>query len=139
MILRAARLFDRVVVAVLENDSKAPAFTAAEREELLRACAADPRIEVVRGGGLTAELARRVGASAIVRGARDTQDFAAEARMAELNRRLCGIDTILLPARPEFVCVSSTAIREIASRGGDITGMVPEIIRTAIERRFAPK
>lgn len=112
---RAAAIFDRVILCVMVNGEKHPMFSLAERLELARAAAAHlPNVEAVSCGGLLADFAREHGACALVKGARGGADFDWELQLAQINRDLCpGLDTILLPARPEHAHISSTMVREM--------------------------
>jgi pantetheine-phosphate adenylyltransferase len=140
VIERATRLFDRLVVGVLVNPRKMPALGADERAAVIREAIAEsmpavaPRVDVVTFDGLTVDLARRSGATFIVRGLRATGDFENELQMAHLNRKLApGVDTVLLMTGLEHAYLSSTLVREIAAFGGDVSGMVPP----AAARRLA--
>ena len=129
VIRRAAGAFDRLVVAVLENPRKQPLIPVAERIELIRSALADdagPEIEVIAFGGLTVDVCRRVGAGFIVRGLRAISDFENEMLLAHNNRKLApDIDTVFFMTALEHGYVSSSLVKEIASFGGDVSGMVP--------------
>jgi pantetheine-phosphate adenylyltransferase len=139
VILRAASVFDRVVVAVLANPRKAPLLGVDVRVAVIRdavAAAADAgtsaRIEVRQFDGLTVELCRAVGARFIVRGLRFISDFENEIQLAHNNRRLDpGIDTVFFMTSVEQGYVSSSLAKEIARFGGDVRGMLPEAARLA--------
>ncbi len=132
---RALAVFDRVVVAVLANPRKSPLLAAATRVEVIRAslqggelgsAAGADRVDVVTFDGLTVEAARANGASSIVRGLRAISDFETEMQLAHNNRRLAPeIDTVFFMTEAEYGYVSSTLVKEIASFGGDVTGMIP--------------
>jgi pantetheine-phosphate adenylyltransferase len=129
---RAAAVFDRVVVAVLVNPRKAPAGEAGSRAAAVRDAVAETlpdiatRVEVEVFDGLTVEACRVVGATHVVRGLRAVSDFEAELQMAHMNRRLAPeIDTVFFMTALELGYLSSSLVREIASFGGDIAGMVP--------------
>ena len=135
---RAASLFDRLTIAVLTNPRKEPLFTAEERVELIRACIGDlgGHVSVDAFDGLTVDFARRREASFIVRGLRATSDFEAELQMAHTNRRLApSVDTVFLMTALEFGYLSSTLAKEIARFGGDLSGMVPAPVATALAER----
>lgn len=138
MIRRAAQLFDRVIVAVLRNPAKKGVFPVEERLDMIRACCRDlPQVSVDAFEGLTMTYAMQVGACAVIRGVRNAADFAAEQNLAQINRRLCTqVDTVLLLAEPEHCMVSSSAVRELASFGGSISGFVPEEIEARVWRRL---
>ena len=138
VIRRAACMFERVVVAVMVNPEKKYLLSAEERCEMLRRAAAGlDNVEVVWGTGLTAELAKKLGAGVLVRGVRNVTDMEYELQAADVNRMLTGIDTIFLPARPEHRAISSTIVVDVARHGGSLAGMVPEPIRNDIRRWFS--
>jgi pantetheine-phosphate adenylyltransferase len=141
VIERSVRLFDRIWVAVVENPSKTPLLSAAER---VRLCASlvkrHSTVEVLAFAGLTVDLAASLGARWIVRGLRSESDAAGEIAMARSNER-CGrslVETILVPSRPEVAFVSSSLVRQIAERGGRLDAFVPPIVRRALEARCRP-
>jgi pantetheine-phosphate adenylyltransferase len=136
---RASRLFDRLVIGVLNNPRKEPLFDVDERVALIRACVRDlgSHVEVTAFGGLTVELARQHGAGFIVRGLRAVSDFEAELQMALTNRKLePGIDTTFLMTALEFGYVSSSLAKEVARFGGDVGPMVPEPVAAALRERL---
>ncbi len=130
VVRRARALFDEVVVAVLSNPAKAGAFTLEERLDMLRASLRDldgVRVEAVEGG-LLVDYCRRVGAVAVVKGLRSGTDFAYELPMALMNRHLTGLETVFLPGDPRLEHVSSSLVKEVASHGGDVSGLVPDAV-----------
>jgi pantetheine-phosphate adenylyltransferase len=136
---RAAAVFDRLVIGVLGNPRKAPLFGVDERVALIRAEVADlgPSVSVEAFDGLTVEFAARHGAGFVIRGLRAISDFEAELQMAHTNRKLAsGLDTVFLMTAQEFGFVSSTLAKEVAQFGGDVSGMVPEPVATALAERF---
>ena len=139
IIRRAARQFDRVVVAVLHNTGKAPLFTVPERLEFIRATFADdPRVEADAFSGLLVAYARRQGAAAIVRGIRAVSDFEYEFQMALMNRRLAPeVETVFLTPAEEYSYVSSRLIKEITALSGDVSGLVPEAVAGRLIEKFA--
>ncbi len=112
---RAAAIFDRVILCVMVNGEKKHMFTLDERLELARAAAAHlPNVEAAACGGLLADFAREQGACALVKGVRGGTDLDWEMQLAQINRDLFPrLDTILLPARPEHMHISSTMVREM--------------------------
>lgn len=123
---RALALFDEVVLAVGCNERKAGWLPLADRLDRLRRLYADePRVAVESYRGLTADFAKAQGVVAIVRGVRTQADFDYEVQMADVNRRLTGIETILLPAAPQLASVSSSVVRELAHFGHDISSFLP--------------
>jgi pantetheine-phosphate adenylyltransferase len=137
---RAARLFDRLVIGVLNNPRKAPLFGVEERVRLIRESVAElgPHVEVAGFDGLTVAFARAQGAGFIVRGLRAVSDFEAELQMALTNRKLePSVDTAFLMTALEFGYVSSTLAKEVASFGGDVGPMVPGPVAAALRDRLA--
>lgn len=126
IVSRALVLFDEVVVAVGYNEQKPGWMPIEERVEKIRQIYADePRVKVESYTGLTAFFAKEKGISAIVRGARTVADFEYELQMADVNKQLTGIETVLLPASPQFASLSSSVVRELAHFGQDISAFLP--------------
>lgn len=124
---RALRIFDRVVIGVGFNVAK-PERAASARERaaaIARLYEGREEVSVEAFSGLTVEFARRHGASCIVRGVRECADFEYERRLADINGEISDIDTILLPARPSLAPVSSSAVRELALHGYDVSRFLP--------------
>jgi pantetheine-phosphate adenylyltransferase len=137
IIQRGARLFDRIVVAMLVNVDKAPLFTIPERVEIAREVfRGDPHVEVDTFDGLLVDYAERRRAGVIVRGLRAISDFEYEMQMALMNRRLRPeVETVfMMPAEP-YTYVSSRLVKEIVALGGSVTGLVPSVV----ERRLRDK
>ncbi len=134
---RAAKLFDRVHVLVVHNPNKDPRFTAAERVELVKAALAD-----VKGNfdvnslesGLLVDYCKMVHARALVKGIRTTVDIDYELPMAQVNRDLSGIETILIPADPMHGFISSSLVRQVATLGGDVSKYVPAVVAAALTK-----
>ena len=127
VVRRALPLFDKIVIGVGVNGSKRCMLTPEERvENIRRIYAGEPRVEVRSYSGLTAEFARREGAGFIIKGVRGTADFEAERIQADINRRINGVETILLVAEPGMDSISSSIVRELASFGMDVSMFVPE-------------
>ena len=135
---RACLVFDRVVVAVLENPSKSPLFSTEERVGLVRASVEGAaRVEVCTFDGLTVECAERAGALAIVRGLRVTSDFESEFQMTLMNTRLNpAIHTVFLMTSVSNVFISSSIIKEVFRLGGRIDDVVPPASAQALRRKF---
>lgn len=135
---RACLIFDRVVIAVLENPAKSPLFTTEERVELIRASiGGGGRVEVGTFNGLTVDYAAEVGAIAIVRGLRVTSDFENEFQMTLMNRRLNpDIHTVFLMTSFSNVFISSSIIKEVFRLGGTIDDAVPPPCAAALRRKF---
>ncbi|HLI15610.1 MAG TPA: pantetheine-phosphate adenylyltransferase [Acidimicrobiales bacterium] len=135
---RAARLFDRVVVAVLRNPQKAePLFSAAEREALIAECLGhQPNVSIVSMSTLVVDVARDVSADVIVKGLRAVSDFENELQMAQMNQQLSGIETLLLPTGATTSFIASRLLREIARFGGDVSAFVPDPVARRMKERF---
>lgn len=137
---RAAALFDRLVIGVLNNPRKSPLFSVEERIGQISAAVADfgANVEVAGFDGLTVDFARRNGAGFIVRGLRAVSDFEAELQMAHTNRKLQpGMDTVFLMSALDFGYLSSSLAKEVAQFGGEIAGMVPSPVAEALRGRFS--
>jgi pantetheine-phosphate adenylyltransferase len=137
---RASRLFDRLIIGVLNNPKKQPLFDIDERVGLIRASVADlgEHVTVDAFDGLTVEFAREHGAGFIVRGLRAVSDFEAELQMALTNRKLAPeIDTTFLMTALEYGFVSSSLAKEVAHFGGDVTAMLPGPVAEALRARVA--
>lgn len=134
IIVRASKLFDRIVVGVLYNSAKSPLFSVEERVNILREATAElHNVEIVSFSGLSVEFARESGAQVIVRGLRAITDFEYELQMAQTNRVLApDIDTMFLTTNLEYAYLSSTMVKEVAAFGGDISKFVPEFIQKEI-------
>lgn len=126
IVLRALNLFDEIVIAIGRNSVKHDSFPLAEREQAIRdAFKAEPRVRVTTYEGLTIDLAKEQEAQFILRGVRSVQDFEYERSMAEANRQLGGIETVLLYTRPEYAHISSTLVRDLYAHHCDITPYLP--------------
>lgn len=134
VVRRVAPLFDRVVIAVGDNRGKVCVPSAVERAAAIaRLYEGDARIEVTTYEGLTADYALAVGASCIVKGVRSCGDYESELVQADVNRRLTGIETLLVPAEPHLSHVSSSLVRELAAFGRDVSVLLPTAKRAEEE------
>lgn len=135
IIERAVKLFDRVYVAAIGNPEKEPHFSLEERVEMLKLSLAKfKKVKVESFDGLLIDYARKKKAAAIIRGLRAISDFDYEFQMALANRKLDPkIETIFLMTRGRFAYLSSSMVRQIASFGGDISGMVPKPIEKRLK------
>ncbi|MBR2923949.1 MAG: pantetheine-phosphate adenylyltransferase [Clostridia bacterium] len=140
IIRRGAAIFPRMIVAILCNPSKKGAFSMEERLSMLKKSCADlPNVSFDSFDGLLADYLRKKEAGIILRGLRNFSDFESEFQMAQLNRQLNpDIETFFLMASPEHVFVSSSAVREIAMFGGDISPYVPAHIAEEVARKLRP-
>ena len=126
IVRRALALFDEVVIAVGYNEQKSGWMPVQERvASIKRLYAEEPRVKVESYAGLTVDFARERGIEAIVRGVRTTADFEYEMQLADVNRQLTGIETVLLPASPQLASLSSSLVRELAHFGHDISAFLP--------------
>ena len=140
IIARSLRVFDRLLIAVLQNPGKQTLFSAAERAALIREDCAEfgDRVEVHEFSGLLVEFARRAGTPVIIRGLRAVSDFEYEVQMALANRSLCAeMETCFLVTREQNSFVSSSLVKQIATLGGDVSNLVPPAVNAALLRRFA--
>ena len=136
---RAAKLFDRVTVAVADNPGKGPLFTAAERLEMLRPNLAKfPNVTVTTFGGLLVEFCIAQKADAIIRGLRALSDFEFEFNMALMNRHLQPkVETIFVMPNEQFSYTSSSLVKQVAKYGGDIAHFVPPNVAAALKKAYA--
>jgi pantetheine-phosphate adenylyltransferase len=135
VINRAIDVFDRVLVAVVDNPSKNAIFSTAERVELLKDMFGD-RVEVESFAGLLVDFARAKGVDVIVKGLRVVSDFDYELQMAQMNRTLAGVETVFLPTNPAWGYLSSSLVREVARLGASVDVLVPENVATALKERL---
>src|ERR1700674_4023423 len=137
LIERGAKLFDRLVVAILRNTEKDPLFSLSEREEMLREVTGTfPNVEVDAFHGLLVDYARRRGARVLLRGIRAVSDYEYELQMAMMNRKIePGLETVFMLPAAEYSFLSSRLVREIAGLGGSVSGLVPP----AVEQRLRMK
>lgn len=138
IIRRAARMFDRVIVAVMVNPEKRGCFPFEKRVEMLeKACSEMKNVSVIHATGLTAEVAKEMNVTALVRGVRNVSDLEAENAMAHINGQLVdGLDTVYFPATMDKSNISSTFVRQLASYGADISAYVPEEVLDDIKSAF---
>ena len=137
---RAADIFDEMIVCIYATPQKNLLFSFEERMEMAERVFADiPNITVAGYTGLTVDYARRIGAKVMVRGQRVFSDFDYEFRMALANKKLApDIETVSLITTHQYTFVSSSTVKEVASLGGDVTGMVPDFVRDALIRKYFP-
>lgn len=137
IVRRAARVFDRVVVAVAASPSKQPLFGLDERIALARAALADLSAVTVDGyDGLTVEYASQHGLGVIIRGLRAVTDFEYEFQLASMNRHLAaGVETVFLTPTDEYAFVSSSLVREVSALGGDVSAFVHPDVGNALRVR----
>jgi pantetheine-phosphate adenylyltransferase len=133
---RSAHLFDEVTVAVLLNASKRGLFTVDERLELLAKVTAHlPNVVLDTFGGLLVDFCRAREIPVIVKGLRAVTDFDYELQMAQMNHRLSGVDTLFVATNPDYSFLSSSLVKEVATFGGDVSGLVPDIVLPLLRER----
>lgn len=141
VIRRAAKIFDHLIVCVMVNPGKHPLFSPEERTELLRRVTADlPNVEVDHANELLADYARRRGGCVIVKGLRATSDFENEFQMAQINHKINpNLDTLFLTSEHQYMYLSSSTVKELASYGVDLREFLPEQIIPDVEERIQTK
>ncbi len=139
--IRAAKIFDKVIIGVYETPNKPLLFTTEERVELIRKAIADlPNVEVESFRGLTIDFAKRVKAVAMVRGLRMSADFEREFDMAMMTKKLYPeLEFVCLMSRVEYQFLSSSLLKEAASLGGAIDDLVPKHVASALRKKFQGK
>ena len=139
LIQRALKIFDRIIVAVAVNPVKQPLFTIEERVEMIRVSLQDhPQVSCDTFDGLLVKYAISRNARAVLRGLRAVTDFEYEFQLAMMNRRLePELETVFLMTGLRWVFLSSSILKEAAYHGGDIQGMVPEIVFEMLKKKFA--
>lgn len=138
IIRRGTRLFDRILVAVLENEGKSPLFTVAERMELIARCTSGiPGVEVHSFSGLLVDFMKKHHAGAVVRGIRAVSDYEYELQMAMMNRELNPqVETIFMLPALEYTYVSSRLVKEVFRLGGDVGRLVPPAVLESLKGRL---
>ena len=138
IIQRGLNLFDRLVVAVANNPQKTPLFTVAERKAfILEAVKGDRRVEVDSFDGLMVEYARQRGIHTVLRGLRAVSDFEYEFQLANMNRKLLPeFESVFVMTGEDYFYVSSRLVREVATFGGDVRGMVPANVARAMRQKL---
>ena len=141
LVRRAAGVFDRVVVAVADSESKHPFFTAAERIDMARQVLKPfANVEVLGFSSLLMDFVRAQGAKIVLRGLRAVSDFEYEFQMAGMNRHLYpDVETLFLTPSEQYTFVSATIVREIAKFGGDVSHFVRPLVATRIRARVAER
>jgi pantetheine-phosphate adenylyltransferase len=137
IISRASRLYDEVVVAVLINNTKRGLFTVEERIEMLGLVTKEyGNVKVDKFHGLLVDYCRQHDIPVIVKGLRAVSDFDYELQMAQMNHRLAGVETLFMSTNPLYSFLSSSLIKEITRHGGDVSGLVPDIIQQRLVARL---
>lgn len=135
---RATDIYDKIVVGVAKNPVKKTLFTLEERLRLAKiSLATFAKVEVEAFDSLLVEFAKKHQAKVVIKGLRAVSDFEHELQMAQLNKRLNSkIETTFMMASPEYMYLSSSAVKEIAMYGGDITGLVPDVVQEELKLRY---
>jgi pantetheine-phosphate adenylyltransferase len=144
IVVRAARMFDEVTVAVLVNHAKQSLFSVGERIDMLREAldefgvesGADSAVRVESFEGLLVDFCRERGIGAIVKGLRAITDFDYELQMAQMNARLSDVETVFVPTSPEWSFLASSLVKEVAGNGGDVSGLVPANVLARLRSRL---
>jgi len=141
VIQRSLRLFDELIVAVVANPSKQPLFSVKERLEMIDEATSDlNNFRIVAFDGLLIDLVARERADCIVRGIRAVSDFEYEFQMALMNRKLRStVETVFLMPHEKYTYISSRLIKEVASFGTSVVGMVPPIVEKRLAEKYPPK
>lgn len=139
VIERAARYFDSVVVAVIENPTKEALFSFDQRKEMLGETLSHlDNVEISSFHGLLVDFARDHGIHVIVKGLRAVSDFEYELQMAQMNAALSpGLDTLFVTANPSWAFLSSSLVKQVAKYGGAVDGMVPPVVARALKERYS--
>ncbi len=138
IVQRGLKIFDRVIIALAQNADKSALFSLEERQAMIREVFQDqPEVEVVVFTGLMVKAAESAGAPVVLRGLRGVTDFEYEFQLATMNKRLLPeLETVFLMTERDNFHVSSKLVREVASLGGDVSGLVPALVDRALKRRF---
>jgi len=140
IIHRGLKVFDRLIVAVLNNSRKQAMFSAEERKALIREAMPDPRVEVDSFQGLLVHYTRTKNVHVILRGLRAVSDFEYEFQLANMNRKLDPqFDTVFMMTGQDSFYISSQLVREVASLGGDVSELVPANVFKALREKFPSK
>lgn len=138
VIKRASKIYDRLIVAVMENNKKNCTFSEIERKQMIEKCIKDlPNVKVVIGEGLTVDFAKKHNCNVIIRGIRAVSDYESELALATANMSLDNnIETVFMVAKPELSFLSSSIAKEIASFNGDISSYIPKPIIKDVSKKL---
>jgi pantetheine-phosphate adenylyltransferase len=136
VIERAIASFDEVVIAIVDNPTKAALFTASERADMFKDIFGD-RVRVETFSGLLVDFARDTGTDLVIKGLRTVGDYEYELQMAQMNRNLTGMETIFMAAKEDWSFVSSSLVKEVARLGGSVSGLVPDVVEEALKERLS--
>ncbi|GLZ07164.1 phosphopantetheine adenylyltransferase [Actinomadura sp. NBRC 104412] len=134
---RASRLFDEVVVAVLINKTKKGLFSIDERMEMLEEVTKEyGNVRIDKWHGLLVDFCRHNDISVIIKGLRAVSDYEYELQMAQMNHRMAGVETMFMSTNPLYSYLSSSLMKEIVKYGGDVSGLIPELVHTRLAERL---
>lgn len=139
IIKRSSKMFDKLIVGVINNPNKTPLFSVEERVSMINEAIKDhPNIEVEEFSGLLADYVNSNNFDAVVRGLRATTDFEYEIQMAQMNSKLFnpGTETVFFMTSPEYSFISSSMIKEVVSLNGSVDGLVPPVVLNEIKKKF---
>jgi pantetheine-phosphate adenylyltransferase len=137
IVARASKLYDEVTVAVMMNKAKRGLFTLDERMDMVReTTAAYGNVVVDCFDGLLVDFCAERGIPVIVKGLRAVSDFDYELQMAQMNHSLAGVETLFLSTNPLYSFLSSSLVKEVATYGGDVSGLIPETVRMRLKTRL---
>ncbi len=137
IIERASFLFDEVVVVVLVNENKSGLFTTEQRLELIAGATCEmENVSLDSYSGLLVDYCAQNDVQAIAKGLRAVSDFDYELQMAQMNGNLTGIDTVFIPTSPEYTFIASSLVKEVAKHGGDVNGLVPRNVLSALDEVY---
>lgn len=138
VIKRASKIYDKLIVAVMENNKKNCTFSENERKTMIERCVKNlPNVKVVIGDGLTVDFAKKNNCNVIIRGIRAVSDYESELALATANMSLSSdIETVFMVAKPELSFLSSSIAKEIASFGGDISLYIPKTIIKDVSKKL---
>ena len=141
LVERGLKLFDEIIVAVAASTNKRPLFSLEERKEMIEQCLLGvPRVTVISFHGLLADFALKIKVQAIIRGLRAISDYESELQMALVNRKLGHeIETVFLTPKANYIYLSSSVVRELASLGGCVDDMVEPYVKNKLEEKFKRK
>jgi pantetheine-phosphate adenylyltransferase len=137
IISRASRLYDEVVVAVLINKAKQSLFTVDERVDMMIEVTKEyGNVKVDKFYGLTVDYCKEHDIPVIVRGLRAVSDYEYELQMAQMNHRMAGVETLFMATNPLYAFLSSSLMKEVVKFGGDISGLVPDLVQERLVKRL---
>jgi pantetheine-phosphate adenylyltransferase len=137
IISRASRLFDEVVVAVLINKTKKGLFSIEERMEMLEEVTKEyGNVRIDKWHGLLVDFCRQNEIPVIVKGLRAVSDYEYELQMAQMNHRMAGVETLFMSTNPLYSYLSSSLMKEIVKYGGDVSGLIPELVHARLAERL---